>query len=170
MILKVTSRVARWGRLMFLPIYGCSRSLLSEFNRYSITLTVMFVYFAFPFQVSHALEISSSKPVATAGYYQLKWSGATNDYLLQESRSKEFTSVNNIYQGQDSSTVISGKADGEYFYRITTPENKSKFSNVVKVTVNHHPLENAFLFFIVGAIVFVATVLLIFKGNKKQER
>lgn len=32
MILKITSRIARWGRLLFLSLLGCSRSRLPQYN------------------------------------------------------------------------------------------------------------------------------------------
>lgn len=120
---------------------------------------------------SFALQLSSDTQVATAGYYQLSWSGKARVYRLLESTTPGFKSYQVIYQGNDLARFISGKSNGEYFYRLQTrDDNQSYTSNVVKVTVAHHPLRNAILFFIAGAIVFLSIIILIVKGNKAEGR
>jgi hypothetical protein len=44
------------------------------------------------------------------------------------------------------------------------------FSNTVKVTVRHHPIERAIGYFAVGFVVFLATLLLIVRGAVSGER
>lgn len=114
-------------------------------------------------------ELSSDTATATAGFFQLKWSGGSLPYELQESLSPDFTSFKTLYRGTDLASVISGKPDGEYYYRIVVDNNKQTLqSNTVKISVLHHPLLNAFLFFIAGAVVFAATLILIIKGNRQH--
>ena len=169
MILKATSRIARWGRLLFLPVFGCSRTLLPERNFLIKILVSTGLLFISTTQYSFALQLSSDSQVVTAGYYQLSWSGEARVFQLQESTVSDFKSFKIIYEGKDLARVISGKPDGDYFYRlVNTDENNSQVSNTVKVTVSHHPLKNALLFFIAGAIVFIAILFLILKGNRLE--
>ena len=115
-----------------------------------------------------ALELNSDSTIATAGYYQLNWSGNAETFQLQESSTSDFNAYKVIYEGKDLARVISGKPDGDYYYRVKTSTSDSApgVSNVVEVTVAHHPLQNAILFFLAGAIVFIAILVLILKGNK----
>jgi hypothetical protein len=99
----------------------------------------------------------------------LSWDGTDGPYHLQESSTTDFSTYRTLYQGDDLATVISGKPDGVYYYRISlSNEQQIADSNVVKVTVAHHPLKTALLFFLAGAIVFVATFIMIIKGNRQQ--
>lgn len=169
MILKVTSRIARWGRLLFLPFFGCSRTPLPVQNFQIKSLLAIGVLFFSTAQSSFAIQLSSDTQVATAGYYQLSWSGKARVYQLVESTTPDFKSSKVIYRGSDLARVMSGKPDGDYFYRLQTHrDNQSYTSNVVKVTVAHHPLRNAILFFIAGAIVFSSIIILIVRGNKEE--
>jgi len=169
MILKVTSRIARWGRLLFLPFFGCSRIPLPvQYFQIKPLLAIGLLFFSTA-SYSYTLQLSTDTQVATAGYYQLSWSGNAPVYQLLESTTPDFKSFQVIYQGSDLARFMSGKSNGEYFYRLQIRrDNQSYTSNVVKVTVAHHPLRNAILFFIAGAIVFVSIIILIVKGNKEE--
>jgi hypothetical protein len=171
MILKVTSRIARWGRLLFLPIFGCSRALLLVRNPpppTKLLFSIGLLFFSTA-QYSFALQLSTDSQVSTAGYYQLSWSGKASVFQLHESTTPDFRTFNIIYEGKDLARVMSGKPDGDYFYRLRTNRNNQPYtSNVVKVTVAHHPLKNAILFFSAGAIVFVSIIILVVKGNRKE--
>lgn len=120
-------------------------------------------------QYSYALQLNSDSQIATAGYYQLSWTGKSKNLQLQESNQPDFNSRKILYQGPDRARVISGQSDGDYYYRISsTDKNKIDFSNVIKVTVRHHPLENAIMFFIAGFIVFMAILVLIINGKRLE--
>lgn len=169
MILKVTSRIVRWGRLLFLPLFGCSRTHLPVHNPLIKLLFSIGLLFFSTTQYSFALQLDSDTQLATAGYYQLSWSGEGNIFQLQESTTSDFSSFNVIYEGKDLARVMSGKSDGHYFYRLTTTSNNQLHtSNTLKVTVAHHPLRNAILFFIAGAIVFVSIIILIIRGHRQE--
>lgn len=167
MILKVTSRIARWGWFLFFPFFGCSRSHLSDRNNLLFIFVITVFLFVSVLKNANALQLNSDSKLATAGYFQLQWSGRFNNFQLQESTSADFNTYKILYDGKDLARFVSGKPDGDFFYRVTSIENNPLVSNVVKVTVLHHPLENAILFFFAGAIVFVSTVVLIVKGNKR---
>jgi hypothetical protein len=113
---------------------------------------------------AQSLQLESDTDVATAGYYQLRWYSAS-PVILEESQTAEFASPRVIYHGSDAARVMSGKPDGDLYYRIRSSDHNAP-SNVVKVTVRHHSLERAFAFFALGATVFVATLLLIVTGAR----
>jgi hypothetical protein len=166
---KVTSRIARWGRLLFLPDVGCSRCALSCYKVFvSACLAATFCSIT-PLHAA-GIELSSDSEIATAGYYQLSWTTDTSqDYQLQESASEDFQSYKTIYQGPDQASVISGKPDGVYFYRIVGVDSQPPVSsNTLKVSVAHHSLTDAFLFFTAGAMVFIAILVLIIKGSRES--
>lgn len=114
------------------------------------------------------ISLTSSDTVATAGYYQLRWhpDKPGSQFLLYESSSKDFITSRLVYRGTDLATVISGRADDVYFYRVSSVNDNPATSNTVKVTVRHHPLSLAIQFFMVGAMVFLATLILIITGYR----
>ena len=120
------------------------------------------------------LQTDSGKP--SAGYYRLTWDGqdAGNlQFQLQESRSEGFSPAQVIYEGPDRATLLSGRRDGDYYYRVRLrpPQgDASPWSEVVKVSVEHHSLGRAFLYFGIGAGVFVATAGLIIAGTLKSRK
>jgi hypothetical protein len=113
------------------------------------------------------VQLESDTQVATAGYFQLRWS-ADSGVELQESRSPDFDAPRAVYAGSDAARVISGKPDGDWYYRAAASDGA--FSNTVKVTVRHHPIERAIGYFAVGFVVFLATLLLIVRGAVSGER
>jgi len=128
---------------------------------------------------SAAVVLQPANSTATAGYYQLRWhtgsttvetgDKATNKFELVESRDPEFTRIVTIYRGADTATVISGKPDGTYYYRVRLAYTKTgataNWSNSASITVKHHPLSRAFMFFALGALVFLSTLVVIVRGN-----
>lgn len=116
-----------------------------------------------------APQLQTDSELATAGYYQLNWQGdIKSDYLLEESTDPSFTQSTILYEGPDTATLISGRADGTYYYRIRfiQDDTESGWSNVTRVEVSHHPLSRAFMFFTLGAIVFIATLAVVVLGSK----
>ena len=107
------------------------------------------------------LEVDSN--VASAGFYQLRWY-SKEPVELEEAGDRRFTSAEVIYRGSDAARVMSGKPDGVFYYRLRAGNGTT--SNVVEVTVRHHSLSRALAFFSIGAIVFVATLLLIARGAR----
>lgn len=122
-----------------------------------------------------APQLSSDAEISSAGYYQLSWeSDADGEYELQESHDSDFSKSRILYQGPDTASLISGRADGTYYYRTRLVNDDSQmenaWSNVVQVEVNHHSLSRAFVFFAVGAVVFIATLVVVLLGTKNQNK
>jgi hypothetical protein len=112
------------------------------------------------------VELHASTDVATAGYFQLRWSVPGEAVVLQEDTTPAFTSPRLVYRGPDNARVLSGKTDGEWYYRARTAGAESAFGEVLEVTVRHHPLSRAFAFFALGALVFLATLAAIITGAR----
>ena len=169
-IFKATSRIATYGRLLFRHCVRCSHFLLrvSRTKRLASVTTLLMLCLT-GIAPSSAITLTSSSETATAGYFQLSWQAeqATDEFVLQEATRADFTTAKILYRGADRATVISGKPDNVYYYQVRSQANPANISNTVKVTVAHHPLRNAFGFFSVGAFVFIATLLLIFLGNRQ---
>lgn len=109
---------------------------------------------------------------ANAGYFQLDWNdnNESNFFQLLESREPRFIRPRVLYKGPDTGSHISGKSDGEYYYRVVAFKDDGAvlISNDVKVSVQHHSLSRALLFFSIGAFVFIATLIVIIMGNRTQ--
>lgn len=111
------------------------------------------------------VELHADTAVATAGYFQLRWR-ADGAVVVQEDTNRDFSSPRVIYRGADKARVLSGKSNGDWYYRARTAGTESAFGDVVEVTVRHHPTARAFGFFAVGALVFLATLAAIITGAR----
>ncbi len=114
--------------------------------------------------------LESDLPVATAGYYRLSWAldGAAATlpvFELQESLKADFADPATVYRGPDEASVMSGRGDGEYWYRVRAADGD--WSEPVNVVVRHHPLSRALGFFAVGALVFLAILVVIVRGSMR---
>ncbi|MGD8964511.1 MAG: fibronectin type III domain-containing protein, partial [Gammaproteobacteria bacterium] len=88
----------------------------------------------------------------------------------QESRQPDFSAARVIYAGADAARVISGKPDGDWYYRVRPAGTQvtAPWSAPIRITVAHHSLGRALTFFAVGAIVFAATLGLIIHGSRQH--
>jgi hypothetical protein len=95
------------------------------------------------------------------GYYQLTWQ-ADEPVRLVESSSPDFRAARALYSGTATGHVVSGRPDGTWHYRLESADGARVLSDAATITVRHHSLGRAFAFFGLGAVVFVATLGLIF--------
>lgn|GEM_PF-1098344 len=171
----VISRAARLGARLFLLLPGHRELRLRDPKSTSPIYSLL----AFPAvalvlmaQSANAasLSLESDSEIATAGFYQLSWKiPAQGDQIeLHEAQDPALADSRVLYRGPDLARAVSGKSDGDYFYQVVSLSGKERdASNIVKVTVAHHPLRNAFLFFVIGALVFVAILAAILSGNRR---
>ena len=167
---KVTSLITLWGRLLFLPIVRYSRFRLNGIKS-SLFIIVSSLVFSAPSVAEPDVHLTSDSAIATAGFFQLQWQSEklTGHWQLQESKEPDLNEYKTIYTGADLARVMSGKSDGDYYYRVVLQDGAAlHMSKVVKVTVAHHPLINAFIFFLIGAVVFIAILISIIKGNRQS--
>lgn len=138
----------------------------------SLLFIVLFPLFSAASPSPAAPKLQSDSDLSTAGYYRLTWQSETaGDFELEEASDPAFAQAVNLYRGPDTATLISGRADGVYYYRIRNihDETDTNWSNVTRVEVQHHPLSRAFMFFALGALVFVATLIVVIHGNKSHK-
>ena len=114
------------------------------------------------------LELAADTEVSDTGFYSLSWAGGGRPVTLQEATIADFSDADTIYEGVDEATVVSGKLDGIYYYRIR--EGEGPWSETLVVTVRHHSLVQAFSFLALGAVVFLATAALIIGGHRRHRR
>lgn len=116
--------------------------------------------------------IQADQTEATAGYFHLTWQ--TNpapadqdiEFIVQQSRTPGFEQARDLYSGTEKASLISGLADGVYYYRVRQ-NNESSWSEPVRVQVRHHPLGTALQFFALGLLVFALTLFTILHGIRK---
>ena len=115
-----------------------------------------------------APRLSSDTDVASAGFYRLMWKTNAEHVELQEATDPDFRKVKISYRGPDRATVISGKPDGTWYYRVRAADgaDPGEWSRPVSVTVAHHSLSRALMFLSLGVVVFVATASIIIRGTK----
>jgi len=133
----------------------------------AIALFALITLAAAPVASRAAPHIETDRELATAGYYQLHWTAATADVQIEVSEPGN-GSASIIYTGPDRARVVSGQTDGTRIYRVRELDaaTVSAWSAPVTVTVSHHPLGRALAFFGVGAVVFLATLVLIVRGAR----
>jgi hypothetical protein len=111
-------------------------------------------------------QLSSDSSVATAGFFRLSWDTDAAQVELQEASDNDFRSARTYYKGADKAALISGKPNGDWYYRIRALQGDvpGPWSEPLLVTVVHHPLSRALLFFGLGLAVFIAIVVLVVRG------
>ncbi|MCG7913223.1 MAG: fibronectin type III domain-containing protein [Candidatus Thiodiazotropha weberae] len=117
--------------------------------------------------------LSLAPAQSTDGKATLSWElpeGASVE--VESSLDDRFVNVVPLYQGSDRSTVLTGLSDGSYHFRARiTHQNGaiSPWGEPVSLLVEHHSLVKAVSFFVIGAVVFVATLLLIILGARREQ-
>lgn len=116
-------------------------------------------------------SISANPTDSSDGTVRLTWSvpgGALAH--IQRDTGAGFADPASVYLGADGASVITGLTDGQYFFRgrLQFSDGRvSAWSDAVAVTVQHHSLNRALVFFLLGAVVFLATLLLIVSGARR---
>ena len=128
------------------------------------------------FAAPDAPRLSVDSALATAGFFQLHWSGDYGQavrYRIEQASGPDFEAPRTIYTGPDRASLLSGYADGRYFFRARArlaDGTLSEWSAPLLVRVAHHPLARAWGFFAVGAIVFLAVLAVILRGAREESR
>lgn len=174
-LVEATDRDARSGRALFL-LCRCSNSPLYCRKVLSAASALLLLLLAGAARAAPQIELHSDTTFATAGYYQLTWSwpGApadTNYALVEVISTETHSDSREIYQGPDLASVISGKRNGTYRYLVRAVSAGGKVlarSNPLKIVVSHHSLLRAWLVFTLGAVIFIATLLVILRESAKH--
>ena len=102
--------------------------------------------------------------VSDDGTIRLDWNATDQEkqYEVQQASENDFTNAKQVYDGPDLAVFISGLRNGTYYFRVR--EEGQNWSNVKKVTVQHHSLRLAFFLFGIGALVFLLTAWVVIRG------
>ena len=118
-------------------------------------------------------QIQSTTSNSNDGSFNLSWKLPGDSRIELQQYQQNENDYQTFYTGKDSATVITGLPDGDYNYRarlINTDGGLGDWTESISVTVKHHSLTRAFSFFLVGAVVFAGTLLLILFGSKTGKR
>ncbi len=99
------------------------------------------------------------------GGFTLHWE-APGAVVLERASGPDFDDARVIYEGGDTSSVISGLPDGEYRFRLRVADADA-WSDRITVEVEHHSLARAFGFFAVGAAVFLVLIFALLRGRPR---
>ena len=173
-LFKVTDRDARLGRALFL-LCRCSNSPLYSRKVQHTALALLLLLCAITVQAAPKIELHSDTLLATAGYYQLTWSWpdapADINYILEEIAStKKSKHSQDMYYGPDLASVISGKPNGTYQYLVSAIGPNQRIlaqSNPLEVVVAHHSLLRAIFIFLLGAVVFIAILVVVLRESAR---
>ena len=119
----------------------------------------LFILFVVLSSSLHAApELRSSDAVSTTGSFRLSWGSAIallstqhSDYLLEECSAD---GCRPVYNGHDRSTVISGRPDGIYRFRISEVGSPGSYGET-SVEVRHHDLSRSVIVLSGGFVLFM---------------
>ena len=101
----------------------------------------------------------------------MSWSAqdaSPRQYELQQAFDETFSDPHVVYLGPDKATVISGLPNDRYFYRVRATD-QGDWSERVQVDVKHHSLTRAISFFTLGAVMFIALMVVLVSGARKED-
>lgn len=157
MLVNTTAGVGRQGSARFLTLPRIAEYCFLVIFTVALSLTMPRPALA----SATTLSVDNANP--NAGYFVLSWQGGKGPFELSESTPDGSERV--LYQGPDTARLVSGKATGAHTYRVRTVGDD--WSAPLAVEVQHHPLIRAFAFFFTGALVFFATLALVWQGARE---
>lgn len=144
---------------------GNRRMTTERLRNPALALVLLLLLWFLPGGTSLAEATFDSPPERdSAGFFRLDWSGADR-FELEQATGPDHADARVIYRGSDTSTTISGLSDNTYRFRLRA-EGAETWSDEVIVVVEHHALSRAFLFFALGAAVFIVLLLAIARGRR----
>lgn len=118
---------------------------------------------------SEELLLEGPVEPVTEGFFQLKFTGATNTskVIIERAATADFKEVTSHYapMGSFNQLALSGFSSGEYYFRA---QENGHTSNTVMITVQHHSLTQAFILFFIGAVMFILLVATILRYQSKR--
>lgn len=120
-------------------------------------------------KVPSAIFDSSIPSKSYSGHFKISWRPQTLQrvvkYRLERSSAVTFLSSELVYEGEETSTFLSGLENGSYFFRVSA--NEGAWSKVASVEVKHFNSGFAILLFVIGLFTFLGIVAVIWHGNSK---
>lgn len=145
--------------------------LFSIFSRVALALVLLSPVVVESAQMDKSVpQLTSDSDVASAGFFRLSWKTDVGRAELQEADNSGFRDAKTLYIGSDTASVISGKANGSWYYRVRALDPEvGEWSEPVTVLVAHHKLSRAFMFLFLGVVVFVAIVVMILRSGRAEK-
>ena len=113
-------------------------------------------------------RLTIDTPIASEGYFVLRWDArSVAAPRLQGPATGDFTTAPDVPVMPEGSLTVTGLRDGEYLFRVGSEDN---WSEVLRVRVRHHALSTAFAWFGVGALLFMALVIVTVSANHRCVR
>ena len=109
-----------------------------------------------------------SNSVISDGAITLEWN-SEGIIVLEHARSKEFAKPWLRYRGDDQSSVLTGLAEGEHFFRIKEEGEETSWSKVLPIQVEFVDLTLMYFLLAVGGAVSLLTVGAIIYGSRKTK-
>ena len=109
-----------------------------------------------------------SNSVISDGAITLEWN-SEGIIVLEHARSKEFAKPWLRYRGDDQSSVLTGLAEGEHFFRIKEEGEETSWSKVLPIQVEFVDLTLMYFLLAVGGAVSLLTVGAIIQGSRKTK-
>ncbi len=138
--------------------------------RTSVVSLLVILNFLFSQANAADLNLQSQPAQSSDGKLTLSWSlSQPKPVELQQSINQ--SAFQTIYIGNDTSSVLTGLSDGQYRFRARfagDEDGHAAWSDISQAQVKHHSLSKAFSFFLLGALVFLATILVIFFGSRQH--
>jgi len=110
--------------------------------------------------------------LADEGKSLLRWElpqseGASLTFQVEQSDGSNFSNARMRYEGPDQATYISGLPEGMHRYRVraVSDEETGPWSDSMEIKVEFVSQNLVITLFLLGTIVFVATVWAIWKGH-----
>lgn len=126
-----------------------------------IRLITLLIIYIFSYSAVFSQTLTVSDYDYSAGYATLNWFTAEgNTFELKENKNNKWVAV---YKGQDKATSLSGLSNGTYSYRLTS--DGRQVGETVSFTIQHYSLENAFMFFSMGAFMLVILIYMLIRGT-----
>ena len=99
----------------------------------------------------------------------MRWSDPGEiEIVLEQGRDAAFATPVARYTGRDVSSVLSGLAEGDHYFRVGSKDG-GKWSAPVKVTVEFFPRDRLVLLLVLGGVVVLSTIGAILVGYAKTK-
>jgi hypothetical protein len=118
-------------------------------------------------ELPQAEFINEPNLTTNEGHISLEWSGDGDllVYELQGARKPEFLDPMKLYKGGDTTSFLSGLADGQHFFRVRARTSGSgawgPWSQTVELVCEHHSMTLAWSLFASGGALFLLIVLFV---------
>lgn len=121
---------------------------------------ILLVTFWMPSVSAFSADLDLADDGLSAGYATLTWQEV--DGKIFELKENTTAGWRTIYSGEDRATTLSGLKNGTYEFALWV--DGAQRGEPLALTVKHHPLSRAWIFFGIGALMFVALVSLLMRG------